>query len=147
MFFEFRWISPLSLKFPEIFSTIYLKLLKFPEYFLKNFTLKICLNIAWICYECTKNVLRISYKFFRNFRTVHKISLKRLEYLINFLKISFSKVFRTFPNNPAEIFKTSFKLYLQNFYINTSIGWTVPKLYENLSKISNQLSWKFFNGS
>ncbi len=35
----------------------------FPKYFLKIFTLKICLNIAWNCYKCTKNVLRISYKF------------------------------------------------------------------------------------
>ncbi len=77
----------------------------FPEYFLKIFTLKICLNIAWKCYECTKNVLRISYKFFRNFRTVHEISSKRLEYPINLFCISFSKIFRTFLNNPAEIFK------------------------------------------
>ncbi len=48
------------------------------EYFLKIFTLKICSTIAWKCYEYTKNVLRISYKFFRNLRTVHKISSKRL---------------------------------------------------------------------
>ncbi len=32
----------------------------FPEYFLKIFTLKICLNIARKCYECTKDVLSIS---------------------------------------------------------------------------------------
>ncbi len=69
----------------------------FPEYFLKIFILKICLNIAWKYHECTKNVLRISYKFFRNFRAVHKISSKRLEYVINFFVqvfLKFSELFQ-----------------------------------------------------
>ncbi len=99
----------------------------------------------------TKNVLRISYKFFRNFWTVLKISSKRLEYLINFFCISFSKIFWTFPNNPAEIFKTSFKLYSQNFYINTSIGWKFHKLiflkffqYNlNFRKFYTKFPWNF----
>ncbi len=105
----------------------------FSEYFFKIFTLKTCLNIARKCYECTKNVLRISYKFSINLRTVHKISSKRLEYLINFLGISFSKIFRTFPYNSAKIFKASFKLYSQNFYINTLIRWKFHKLYKNFN--------------
>ncbi len=46
VFFEFRWISRISLKFPEIFITIYSNPSNFPEYFLKIFTLKICLNIT-----------------------------------------------------------------------------------------------------
>ncbi len=90
--------------------------------------------------ERTKNVLRISYKFFSNFQTVHKISSKRLEYLINFFNINFSKIFRTFPDNPTEIFKAPFKLYSQNFYINTLIGWKFHKLYENLYNVSNKIS-------
>ncbi len=111
----------------------------FPEYFFKIFTLKICLNIVWKCYKYAKNVvLKISCKFFRNFRTVHKISSKRLEYLIIFFLINFSKIIRTFSSNPVEIFKASFKLYVQNFYINTLIGWKFHKLYKNLSNISNK---------
>ncbi len=100
--------------------------LDFPEYFLKMFTLKICLNIAWKSYICTTNVLRISHKFFRNFQTDHKISSKCLEhsfYLFFFFCKSFSNIFRTFPNNPAAIFKAPFKLYLQNFSINPLICW------------------------
>ncbi len=36
-FLEFRWISLISLKFPEIFPTIYSKLLKFSRIFFQNF--------------------------------------------------------------------------------------------------------------
>ncbi len=110
VFFKFRLISPISRNFLKFFPQ-FIRNSSLPEYFLKIFTLKICLNIAWKCYECTKNVLKISYKFFKNFRTVHKILSKRLEYLINFYCLSFSKIFRTFPKNLAEIFKASFELY------------------------------------
>ncbi len=132
-FLQFLWY------FLKFFPQFIQNSSSFPEYFLKIFTHKICLNIAWNCYKCTKNVLRISYKFFWNFRTFHKILSKHLEYLI-FLCISFSKIFRAFPNNPAEIFKASFRLYSQNFCINTLIGWKFHKLYENLSNISNKFS-------
>ncbi len=54
-------------------------------------------------------------------------SMKCLEYLINYFCKSFSKVFETFL-----IFKASFKLYSQNFYINTLIYWKFHKLFKNL---------------
>ncbi len=40
VFFEFLWISPISLQFPEIFPTIYLKLQVFQNIFLKFSLLK-----------------------------------------------------------------------------------------------------------
>ncbi len=89
VFFEFCWISPICWNFQKFFPQFIQNFSNFPDYFLKIFIFKICLNIAWKCYECTKNVLRTSYKFFRNFGTVHKMLLKRLENLINFLYKSF----------------------------------------------------------
>ncbi len=80
-FFLFLW------NFLNFFPQFIQNSSSFPKYFLKIFTLKICSNIVWKCYECTKNVLRISYKFFRNFRTVHKISSKCLEQLIFFVSV------------------------------------------------------------
>ncbi len=38
------------------FPTIYSKFLKFSRIFLKIFSLTICLNIVWKCYECTKKM-------------------------------------------------------------------------------------------
>ncbi len=84
--------------FLKFFPQFIQKSSSFSEYFLKIFTLKICLNIAWKCYEYTKNVLRISHKFFRNFQTDHKTSSKRLEYLTNFfirVFLKFSELFQT----------------------------------------------------
>ncbi len=51
VFFEFRWISSISLIFPEILPTIYSK----PEYFLKTFTFKIC----DYCHGNTSSVLKM----------------------------------------------------------------------------------------
>ncbi len=90
-FFEFLLFHWNFLKF---FPKFIRNSSSFSKYLLKIFALKICLNIAWECYECTKNVLRISYKSFRNFRTFYKISPIRLEYLINFFK-----VFLKFPSS------------------------------------------------
>ncbi len=103
-FLLFHW------NFLKIFPQFIQNPSSFPEYFLKIFTLKICLNIAWKCYECTKNVVRISYKFFRNFWTVHKISSKRLEYLIKFfvqIFLKFSELFNLFRLVSLEIYVLS----------------------------------------
>ncbi len=59
----------------------------FSEHFLKICILKICLNIAWKCYEYTNNVVRISYTFFWHFWTVNKFS--SLEYFIKFFLYKF----------------------------------------------------------
>ncbi len=122
-FFEISWnFSHNLFKTLQVFQNISSKI----------FTVKISLNIVWKCYQCIKNILKISYKFFRNFPTLHKISSKRFEYFINFFHLNFSKIFRIFPNNPAEIFKASFQVMLAKLLYK----------YFNRLKISKNI-WEF----
>ncbi len=67
VYFEFRWISHISLKFSEIFPTIYSKVLKFARIFSQNFhfwnLFKYWVKILWMYKECTQNFLWIFQKF------------------------------------------------------------------------------------
>ncbi len=70
------------------------------------------------------SVQRMYLEFHINFPEISEPFMNFVEMfrILNFICISFSKIFRTLPNNPAEIFKAFFKLYSQNFYINTLTG-------------------------
>ncbi len=132
MFFEFRWITPISLKLPEIFPQFIQNPSSFPEYFLKIFTLKICLNCVKVLRmykECTQNFLQI----FQKFPNSSQNFVKTFRIPNLFFLYSFFLIFRIFLNNPAEIFKVSFKLYSQNFYkylIMLKISQTVRKFIQ-----------------
>ncbi len=89
-------------------------------------------------HENVTNVQRMYSEFPINFSEISEQFIKFCRNDWNtqliFLCISFSKILWTFPKNPAEIFKTSFKLYSPNFYINTLIGWNNSKWTSNINK-------------
>ncbi len=135
-YFKFHWISPL-----EIFPTIYSKLLKFSRIFSQNFhswnLFKYCVKMLRMNKECTQNFLQ-TYQKFPN--CAQNLS-KRLEYLINFLCINFSKIFRTFQITLQKSLKLSSSYTRKTFvYVTTLFGWKFCKLYKNLSNISNKFS-------